>query len=170
MSATPIDSSSRPDRRSRPRARSRPAVGRVVDARRRPRGVDRQRRRVRRRLGHLLRQRRRRRARGRKAGPACPRPCRVHRDQAGREPLPRSCGARPASGPQAGLMHPHVRHAFESPDYEGWWIGEKPIVSAPCRCDRPTYVRDVALGIQCAKCGRRRGARPVGQVEADAGY
>jgi hypothetical protein len=33
MSATPIDSSSRPDRRSRPRARSRPAVGRVVDAR-----------------------------------------------------------------------------------------------------------------------------------------
>jgi hypothetical protein len=66
-------------------------------------------------------------------------------------------------------MHIDRRRAFESADYDGWRVALRPFVAAPCRCDRPIWWRD-ELGTRCAKCGRRRGARPVGQVEAGAGY
>jgi hypothetical protein len=46
------------------------------------------------------------------------------------------------------------RRAFENPDYDGWRIGIEPIVSPPCRCDRPHYLRD-EVGTRCVLCGRR---------------
>ena len=46
------------------------------------------------------------------------------------------------------------RRAFELPGYDGWKIGDEPVVSPPCRCDRPTYLCD-ELGTRCVKCGRR---------------
>lgn len=46
------------------------------------------------------------------------------------------------------------RRAFELPGYDGWRIGEEPIVSPPCECDRPAYLRD-EVGTRCVLCGRR---------------
>jgi hypothetical protein len=57
-----------------------------------------------------------------------------------------------------GPMHVHQRRAFESADYGGWRIGLRPIVSPPCRCERPVWWRD-EFGIRCAKCGQRRRSR-----------
>jgi hypothetical protein len=39
-------------------------------------------------------------------------------------------------------MHIDRRRAFESADYDGWRIGLKPIISPPCRCERPAWRRD----------------------------
>jgi hypothetical protein len=63
-----------------------------------------------------------------------------------------------------GPMHIDRRRAFESADYDGWRIGLKPIISPPCRCERPAWWRD-ELGTRCVKCGRRRGARPAREAQ-----
>jgi hypothetical protein len=39
-----------------------------------------------------------------------------------------------------------------------WSIGPKPIIPAPCRCERPHYFRD-ELGVRCVICARRRRLR-----------
>jgi hypothetical protein len=63
---------------------------------------------------------------------------------------------RLCSGHRGDPMHVHQRRIFEKADYDGWRIGVRPIIADPCRCEHPTWYRDVPLGVQCVKCGRRR--------------
>jgi hypothetical protein len=50
-----------------------------------------------------------------------------------------------------------ARDRLARPNYDGWAIGTRPILAEPCRCERPYYCRDQAIGmIRCLQCGKRR--------------